>query len=459
MLYLLASLFFAEPAPLDMPRAEAYFVRENGEMRLEDRYDRLDLWTSQAVIGRWNDGEGRVFTLARLDFAPPAVGAHETETRTGYVAGRVRIDKRKLKKLRPAIAALSPVEPPEKGVPPRRMPRGFDDIGYWHGTNLNTVVCAFLPEKSDSWFLAVWELAEGDEQDEMLKLFTDGFLEEEWPRRYGKIPLRPAVSGERELLRADARHSVAAYGNWRCTDAEEFSVLDELPFGKDFITALTNDLSVMRARYAATVPTPVNGSNVLCVARIYADRESYIATAGEEMAWSAAYWNPVRRELVAYLPQSGDEGLMRTIRHEAFHQYLSYAASMIPASPWFNEGYAQYFERDDGGDWGMEIPPSPEWIENAARMLPALMKMDYGEFYSGTDEERRVKYRLAWSLAYFIEKGAPEVRFNPFKNLKRDYIAGLLKYRDMHKATEAAFAGAEALEDFIGEWKKFWRNR
>ena len=29
----------------------------------------------------------------------------------------------------------------------------------------------------------------------------------------------------------------------------------------------------------------------------------------------------------------------------------------------------------------------------------------------------------------------------------------------MHKATEAAFAGAEALEDFIGEWKKFWRNR
>ena len=293
----------------------------------------------------------------------------------------------------------------------------------------------------------------------MVGLFAEGFLEDEWRRRRAKIPPRRAATGERELLRADARHSVAAYGNWRCTDAEEFSVLDELPFGKDFITALTNDLSVMRARYAATVPTPVNGSNVLCVARIYADRESYIAAAGEEMAWSAAYWNPVRRELVAYLPQSGDEGLMRTIRHEAFHQYLSYAASMIPASPWFNEGYAQYFERDDGGDWGMEIPPSPEWIENAARMLPALMKMDYGEFYSGTDEERRVKYRLAWSLAYFIEKGAPEVRFNPFKNLKRDYIAGLLKYRDMHKATEAAFAGAEALEDFIGEWKKFWRNR
>jgi hypothetical protein len=364
-----------------------------------------------------------------------------------------------LKKLRPAIAALSPVELPEKGTPPRQMSRGFEDIDYWHGTNLNAVVCAFLPEKSESWFLAVWELAEGDEQDEMLKLFTDGFLEGEWRRRYGKIPPRPSVSGERELLRADARHSVAAYDKWRCTDAEEFSVLDELPLGKNFITALTNDLSVMRGRYAATVPTPLNGSNVLCVARIYAERESYIAAAGEEMAWSAAYWNPMRRELVAYLPQSGEEGLMRTIRHEAFHQYLSYATSMIPASPWFNEGYAQYFERDDGGDWGAGFVPDSEWLENVAPMLPALMKMDYGEFYAGTSEDRRLKYRLAWSIAYFIERGASKVRFNPFKNLKRDYIAALLKYRDMHKATEVAFAGAEALEDFINEWKRYWRNR
>lgn len=45
MLLLFASLFFTEPTPLDMPKAEAYLVRENGEMRLEDRYDRLDLWT------------------------------------------------------------------------------------------------------------------------------------------------------------------------------------------------------------------------------------------------------------------------------------------------------------------------------------------------------------------------------------------------------------------------------
>ena len=452
-------MFFCEPTPLDMPRAEAYLVREDGAFRLEDRFHKLDVWTSQAVEGRWTDDDGRVLTLSRLDYAPPAVGMHETVTRSEYAQSRVEIDKRDHKKLRRAISALSPVELPEKAQAPKQLPRSYKDVDFWHGTNENVVVCSFLPEKSTCWFLAVWELAAGDEHCEMEKLFIDEFLDEAFKRKYPKFQPRAQVKGERELLRLDARHSVAAYDNWCCSDAEEFSILDELPAGRSFITALTNDLSIMRKRYAETIPSPVDGSNVLCVARIYSDRDGYLAAAGEEMAWSAAYWNPLRRELVAYLPSSGTEGLMKTIRHEAFHQYLSYAASMISVSPWFNEGYAQYFEDDNGGDWGAGIDVNPEWIENAALMLPALMKMDYDEFYAGSDLDRLVKYRLAWSLAYFIENGADKVRFRPFENLKRDYMDGLLKFKDMHKATETAFADREKLEDFIEAWKRYWKER
>jgi hypothetical protein len=91
-------------------------------------------------------------------------------------------------------------------------------------------------------------------------------------------------------------------------------------------------------------------------------------------------------------------------------------------------------------------------------MLGELVKMDYAQFYSGTQEERRLKYRLAWSLAYFLEKGAPKVRFDPFKNLKRDYVAALLERRDMHEATDAAFGGQEKFADFVAEWKRFWKN-
>ena len=50
-----AAVLMADPMPLDMPRAEAYLVREGGRRYLEDRFDRLDLWSSRAVDGRWLD--------------------------------------------------------------------------------------------------------------------------------------------------------------------------------------------------------------------------------------------------------------------------------------------------------------------------------------------------------------------------------------------------------------------
>ena len=89
MLVLAASLFFTSPEPLDMPKADAFLVQEDGRNRLEDRYDRLDLWTSRAVLGCWSDDDGRVFTLAKLDVAPPSIGVHESETRVDYTASCV----------------------------------------------------------------------------------------------------------------------------------------------------------------------------------------------------------------------------------------------------------------------------------------------------------------------------------------------------------------------------------
>ena len=93
------------------------------------------------------------------------------------------------------------------------------------------------------------------------------------------------------------------------------------------------------------------------------------------------------------------------------------------------------------------------------RALPGLMTMDYAEFYSGTDAERRTKYRLAWSIACFLENGASHVRFEPFKTLKQDYLAALLKTHDMRRATMDAFGSVERIEQFANEWKTFWKNR
>jgi len=488
MLLLATSLLFTDPLPLDMPRAEAYLAREGGRVRLEDRYNAMDLWVSHAVDGRWMDEDGRIFVLARLDVAPPALSARESSvTRMDSVAGRVPVDRRDKKAVRTAVEALSPVPVPEKEARPRQLPRGFKDVDYWHGTNTSTIVCAFLPEKSGVWRLATWQLVEGDDFYEALEVFEDELFGEVGrpylvttageagaaPRRGSSKKKAPAL-GERELLRADVRHSVAAYDDWRFTDTPEFVVIDDLDEDSSFIAALTNDLPVMRAKYLETMPTGIDGSNVLCSARIYSSRSEYLDAMEAEgltnMAWSAAYWCQQRREIVACRPpaifeSSSDAELLRTFRHEAFHQYLSYASSMMAVSPWLNEGYAQYFEEGPSvservpskADWGAD-GMSPDDLKRVSEMLPALLAMDYREFYDGTDEARRFKYRLALSIALFIEHGAKKVRFDPFKDLKRRYFKALFENGDMREATSAAFESADGLKLFVAEWLKFWKN-
>ncbi len=486
MTALLAISFFMHAEPLDMPRAEAYFVKDSaGAMRLEDRYEELDLWTSRAVLGRWSDETGRTLAVAKLfEVAPKFLG--ETMTRRKYVANAARPDRKKDADVRrDAISRLAPFAISEEPSSPHQALRGFEEVMYWHGTNTSAVVCSFLPEGAPDWYLAVWELAAGDDFAVSLETFEAEFLGR-WEeiaakdirseaytldaelvaeiqrenRRAARNSRRKGAEPpdlERELLRADAKHSVTNYPGWHVTDAEEFTVLDDLPSDNAFVAALTNELGVMRAKYAAAVPSPVSASNVLAVARIYKDRDEYMsaleANDVEGIDWSAAHWSQARREVVAYLPPDGGRELLKTIRHEAFHQYLSYACSMIAASPWLNEGYAQYFEDEESADWTIAVD-----IDQVAEMLPGVMGMDYEAFYEGSDAERSLKYRVAWSIAYFLEKGAPKVRFEPFKDLKTKYVAALLRSHDMRLATAEAFGSKDNLDLFAAEWKKFWRN-
>jgi hypothetical protein len=132
---------------------------------------------------------------------------------------------------------------------------------------------------------------------------------------------------------------------------------------------------------------------------------------------------------------------------------------MISASPWLNEGYAQYFEDEESFDWKMGAKPDADELERRAALLPALFEMDYGEFYADTGEERQMNYRLAWSVAVFIEKGSRKVRHDPFRTLKADYVEALFKTHDMRKATSAAFRDKDNMQLFVSEWLRFWKEQ
>ncbi len=462
MLLLAASIFFCEPVPLEMPRAEAYLATSgDGSCRAEDRYNRKDLWISQAVAGRWIDEDGRVFILSDIAIEPPSeISSASTVTRRGYAKERRLF---KLDRSSPpspsgsflrALKILSPVEPSEECAQ-IDLPRGYKALRYWHGTNTSAVVCAFLPENSSCWRLATWRLAQGDDFGRSLEVFEEEFLKKEALSFNASKPYIPDAScSERELWRNDVRHSVDRYERWRVTDRPEFMVIDDLPGSNGFVEALTNELEVMHAKYSAAIPGVFDGAGHLSVLRIFGSHDEYLDALSAEgitnMNWSAAYWCRSRRELVAFLPPEGNSRLMKTVRHEFFHQYLSFASGMIEASPWINEGYAEYFE-DESVDPFDFLPDVTNWAD----ALKAVMSMDYRQFYSGNDAQRAFNYTLAHAIAYFLEHGAGKVRFNPFGRLKADYFKALVSTRDMASATLAAFGSEELFDLFVQEWLKF----
>ena len=472
-----ASLLFTEPAPLEMPLASAYVVRdEESQLRLEDRYKASDLWYSRELVGRWADADGRIFLVARLDAIPP-VSPGETVTRTVFTGCLSPIDVKDVAARDAAARHFLPFDMPDEIEPEdkRNNIDGMKEAIMLHGADEEYVACLFLPEKSSAWYLACWKLVEGDDHEYAVERFEDEILRE-WASVVKKdlrtekdyatrkpLPKKASaekrkIPPERELLRADVRHNLANYPDWNVTDGEEFTIADDLPYSsRKSIVALTNDMQKMRARYAKVMPAVVTVTNSLCVARLFKNRDEYQAalkvTDQPDMSWSAGYWCPWRRELVTHLPPQGFDQFLRCVRHEAFHQYLSYACAMNYPSPWFNEGYAEYFEDEDSPDWGMEVD-----LDQVAELLPGLLQMESDEFYAGTDIERHLKYRMAWSIAYFLEKGADKVSGKPYKNVKRNYIATLVKTHDMHKATDAAFAGEAYVEKFVAAWLKFWKK-
>ena len=176
MILLAASLFFTNPSPLEMPRAQAYLVKEKGVYRLEDRFDKTDLWISRTVDGSWRDDYGREFLLATLANAVPPLEKDAPVTRADYVAALSPIGKKDSAALFYAVDMLSPVAPTDEFSRPHQTPRGYKEVRYYQGTNESAIVCAYLPEKSERWSFAAWTLADGDDFAERLKTFEDEFL-------------------------------------------------------------------------------------------------------------------------------------------------------------------------------------------------------------------------------------------------------------------------------------------
>ncbi len=467
--------------PLDMPRAEAYLVTRDGESFLEDRYDAFDLWTGRTLRGRWRDAFGNRLYLARLDSVPLDDTPGVTRTRRSFrdALSRRRFNPKDPAQRDAAAMSVSPVELGRAVRPRRAQRRNLAELVAYSTTDDRVLAYAFRSVDSarkgpGDWFLAVFVAAETEDMAEVQSRFNEDFLDQitvpsvTARRRQKNQPEPDDDPSEADLLRDDVRAQVANYDEWASTDAEDVTVLDNLDAGvrARFVSALTNSLPRLRHEYATRVPSPLVGTNALAVVRVFRNREEYLAYVGIEQKWTAAVWSPLRRELVLYHPEAGMDQLLRTIWHEAFHQYLAYAGSMIESSPWFNEGHAQLFEHLSFDHKGNAVFARDEqaaayvheYTAELAEVLPSVLLMDYAAFYAGTAEDVAAKYRLAWSIAYFLEVGAPKIRFQPYASLRADYVKALVETRSMREATQAVLGDEKSRDAFVAAWLAFWRE-
>jgi hypothetical protein len=123
---------------------------------------------------------------------------------------------------------------------------------------------------------------------------------------------------------------------------------------------------------------------------------------GKEKKNTAGLYSPLVKQLLIWnLPDA--ESMMRTIRHEGFHQYLDRLVGWSPV--WLNEGLAEYFEgsRLVNAAWSDgEMQPGHVRLLQKSAMTPLkdFVRIHPGAFYEPKSVD--LNYAEAWAFVHFL---------------------------------------------------------
>ena len=192
---------------------------------------------------------------------------------------------------------------------------------------------------------------------------------------------------------------------------------------------------------------------------------------GESGERSIGLWSPSHEELLILdMGNSARNETLKTMRHEAFHQYLHYATGNGHHALWFNEGHACFFENvsydtkknyvriwDDPKDRRpAAVASNPE---KYARLVKDILMLDHAAFYAGTLHEVNDKYSAAWAAVYFLQKGAHSFQeFADYRGVVPAYLAAMKEGKSANEATRIAWE-CVSQRDFVADFVKFWGKR
>jgi hypothetical protein len=179
---------------------------------------------------------------------------------------------------------------------------------------------------------------------------------------------------------------------------------------------------------------------------LFAGQAGYLRYAAEMTgkipAHTAGLYSPVLKQLLIWnLPQRDE--MMRTVRHEALHQYMDELG--LDAPPWLQEGLGEYFGLAEVAR-GQVVAGQANARHVAALLsegaalapLAEFLHVAPADFYA----DAGLSYARAWALVHYLQHGGKRVR-QIYERLLAELAAG----RPARAAVDAAF-GAEDLPTF-----------
>ena len=441
------------------PKSQSWVFKRGEEKWTETHYDAREIWHGHECGAVWKDRKGNQLTVATPSaFCPTFENGHaKREDIMAQMAGDADAFKDPSDETLARWASeFSGKEVKESALAQCELsPHAAVRLVDFGDTSRGA---AFFKTAAGTWHYAEFRLAQPAKQKEI-----DGLL-----RQFLK-----GVTADKG--KSAATGGIVMEGKWMTMDVPGYRFKTDLSRsqGLAFVKNAGRLMEAMQAAYRRYVPSQKELG--ISTVRVFAAREGYNeymkGATGESGERSIGLWSPSHEELLILdMGNSERDETLKTMRHEAFHQYLYYATGNGNHAIWFNEGHACFFENvsynakknyvriwDDPKD--RRPAAVAEDPEKYARLVKEILPLDHSAFYSGTLREVNDRYSAAWAVVYFLQKGVPTFKeFADYRDVLPTYLEAMKDGKSAQEATRQAWESV-AQRDFATDFLKFWGKR
>jgi hypothetical protein len=478
------TLASSNPEPLSQLTIYTYVYTKGNESKKVNMYDPFEIWYMDQHKGQWRDKNGNLFIIAQPKNLRPYFNSKHIlveHYQKAIDSGKFDIDMNRTTSLKAWVEDFAQVGV-TKFEPTKARSFALQKSTFISTTDPNTLVYTFtlkpkVLNKTPETYVAILKIFDNSSPLKTRQNFENQFLKtiktipekSSYPKNY-TVGTRNKKTEDKGTS-AVVEESIENMDGWWSQRVDDYIFITDLKDynGKKLITFLQYTMPAIRKAFQKAIPPlkPISDTSVIRIFEKPSGYRNHLDIIGQ---WTSGVWQPSKRELTVLYQKKDQDKTIEVIVHEGLHQYMFYATDMISTSPWFNEGFACFFQTAQVVDRGRRVlvPEQKKFAtfvyknkEIVANHIPALLTKSYEQFYE--PNTRQLNYATAWSIIYFLQKDRSTTH-KLYEHIIPKYLKALQQEKDFNKATAIAFRNINIdtfKEDFIRFWEKqrFKANR